>query len=75
MHDALAALGFAPRAEASRRRVRYELCNCPYRDAVAENQPVVCTLHRGMTQGLLDRLAPERRSPRSSRATPTPPAA
>jgi hypothetical protein len=26
---------------------------------VRENQPVVCTLHRGITRGLLDTIAPE----------------
>ena len=62
MQDALTALGFAPRGEATGADgLRYVLCNCPYRDAVAENQPVICTLHRGMTRGLLDRLAPQRR--------------
>ena len=34
------------------------LCNCPYRDAVRQNQPAVCTLHKGITTGLLDRLDP-----------------
>jgi predicted ArsR family transcriptional regulator len=60
MHATLAAMGFAParRSEPSG-ALTYELCNCPYRDAVRENQPVVCTLHRGITQGLLDVLAPE----------------
>jgi predicted ArsR family transcriptional regulator len=60
MHATLAAMGFAParRAEPAG-ALTYELCNCPYRDAVRENQPVVCTLHRGITQGLLDVLAPE----------------
>ena len=37
------------------------LTNCPYRDAVAENPAVVCSLHRGITSGLLDRLATRRR--------------
>ena len=37
----------------------YKLCNCPYRDAVRESRDVVCTLHRGMTRGLLDAIAPE----------------
>lgn len=60
MHATLAAMGFAParRAEPSG-ALTYELCNCPYRDAVRENQPVVCALHRGITRGLLDVLAPE----------------
>lgn len=60
MQDALAALGFAPRDESpGPQRLRYVLTNCPYRDAVAENAAVVCTLHRGITQGLLDRLDPK----------------
>jgi predicted ArsR family transcriptional regulator len=59
IHFMLASMGFAPtrRIEASG-ALTYELCNCPYRDAVRENQPVVCTLHRGITRGLLDALAP-----------------
>jgi predicted ArsR family transcriptional regulator len=62
MQDALTAMGFAPRVEPDGDDVvRYVLGNCPYRDAVAENQPGVCGLHRGITQGLLDRLAPGRR--------------
>jgi hypothetical protein len=32
-----------------------------YRDAVRENQPAVCTLHRGITRGLLDKLDPDAR--------------
>jgi predicted ArsR family transcriptional regulator len=62
MRDALAALGFAPREERpAPGRLCYSLGNCPYRDAVRENQAVVCALHRGITEGLLDRLAPEAR--------------
>jgi predicted ArsR family transcriptional regulator len=57
LHDSLAALGFAPECHpGDGPDVRYVLGNCPYRDAVAENQPVVCALHRGMTSGLLERL-------------------
>jgi predicted ArsR family transcriptional regulator len=60
MHAALASLGFQPRRKADRAgRLTYRLCNCPYREAVRENAEVVCTLHRGMTQGLLDKIAPE----------------
>ena len=36
----------------------WTLGNCPYRDAVRENQEVVCTLHRGLTRGLLDIIYP-----------------
>jgi predicted ArsR family transcriptional regulator len=57
LQDALTALGFAPkRHPINGGDVRYVLGNCPYRDAVAQNQPAVCTLHRGITQGMLDRL-------------------
>ena len=56
MREALAALGFKPKHRVDGDSARYVLGNCPYRDAVRENQPVVCTLHRGITTGLLDRL-------------------
>jgi len=62
MQDALTALGFAPRREQSApAQIRYVLRNCPYRGAVRENQPAVCTLHRGLTAGLLERIDPEAR--------------
>jgi predicted ArsR family transcriptional regulator len=60
MHATLASLGFQPEREVDRAgSLTYRLRNCPYRDAVRENQPVVCTLHRGITRGLLDAVAPE----------------
>jgi predicted ArsR family transcriptional regulator len=60
MHSTLAALGFQPTREVGEQgTLTYKLCNCPYRDAVRENQPVVCALHRGMTRGLLDAIAPD----------------
>jgi predicted ArsR family transcriptional regulator len=56
----LSALGFQPAVE-HRGAGRLTLClgNCPYRDAVRENQPAVCALHRGITRGLLDVLEPD----------------
>jgi predicted ArsR family transcriptional regulator len=61
-HGALVALGFQPRREvAGGGDVTFCLGNCPYRDAVRENQAVVCTLHRGITRGLLDVLEPRAR--------------
>lgn len=59
MRAALVALGFQPRAEPHPGRLTYRLGNCPYRDAVREGREVVCTLHRGITRGLLDGIAPE----------------
>jgi len=58
----LTALGFAPqRHPAPPGRVEFRLDNCPYREAARDNQPVVCALHRGLTRGLLDGLAPRAR--------------
>jgi predicted ArsR family transcriptional regulator len=60
MFSTLAALGFAPeRMDEPEDGLTYRLCNCPYRDAAHESQEVICGLHRGMTRGLLDELAPE----------------
>src|SRR5215216_1024521 len=60
MHAGLVSLGFQPRRELQPGAgLTYRLCNCPYRAAVRENQAVVCTLHRGITRGLLDTLAPD----------------
>jgi hypothetical protein len=39
--------------------VTYCLRNCPYRDAVRENPAAICALHKGITRGLLDVLAPQ----------------
>jgi predicted ArsR family transcriptional regulator len=55
----LTALGFQPQLEAGvEGELRCRLGNCPYRDAVRENAEVVCTLHRGITVGLLAELEP-----------------
>jgi predicted ArsR family transcriptional regulator len=60
LHAALASLGFQPRRKIDEAgSLTYELCNCPYRDAAHESRDVVCTLHHGMTRGLLDAIAPE----------------
>lgn len=59
MEATLSALGFQPTTQSGPPgRVTHRLGNCPYRAAVRENQPVICTLHRGMTRGLLDVLLP-----------------
>jgi predicted ArsR family transcriptional regulator len=58
--DVFAALGFHPHELAAPAgALSCRLDNCPYRDAVRENQDVVCTLHRGLTGGLLEVLAPD----------------
>jgi predicted ArsR family transcriptional regulator len=58
----LAALGFEPHADADDEgAVTIRLDNCPYSDVVAENQPAICTLHLGITRGLLEVLHPDAR--------------
>jgi len=60
MHRALATLGFRPARTIDRDgKLDYTLANCPYRDAVRENQPVTCALHRGLTRGLLASISPD----------------
>ena len=60
MRDVLGAMGFQPTSKVDRTRtLTYTLANCPYRDVVRENQPVVCALHRGLTRGLLDEMSPK----------------
>ena len=67
----LTALGFQPVAKPREDGVTYCLRNCPYRDAVRENQPAICALHKGITRGLLDVLAPRPSSQASCPTTPT----
>lgn len=55
----LTALGFQPTVEPREEGVTYCLRNCPYRDAVRENPAAICALHKGITRGLLDVLAPQ----------------
>jgi predicted ArsR family transcriptional regulator len=55
----LSALGFRPELNGSQDGVlACRLGNCPYRDAARERPQVVCTLHRGITLGLLDVIQP-----------------
>ena len=58
----LAALGFQPTLrDDSSDTMTFCLRNCPYRDAVRENQPLICALHKGITRGLIDVLKPTAR--------------
>lgn len=58
LRDALAALGFDPTLERTADGYLCRLGNCPYRDSVRVNQPVICSLHRGITAGVLDKVDP-----------------
>jgi predicted ArsR family transcriptional regulator len=55
----LTSLGFQPQVQdRTDKRVTIGLRNCPYQDAARENQALICTLHRGITRGVLDIRAP-----------------
>jgi predicted ArsR family transcriptional regulator len=57
--EAFSALGFQPALQADDRGgFNCSLGNCPYRDSAVENAELVCTLHRGLTAGLLEALEP-----------------
>lgn len=57
LFDTLTTLGFQPEREpAPDQHVTYRLRNCPYRQAVHERQPLVCALHRGLTNGLVEAI-------------------
>lgn len=56
------ALGFQPAIETDAgEELTCTLGNCPYRASVRANPAVVCALHKGITLGLLDELAPTAR--------------
>jgi predicted ArsR family transcriptional regulator len=58
----LSALGFQPQLDLDQGDVACcRLGNCPYKEAVRDNQAVVCTLHEGITAGLLERMTPDAR--------------
>ncbi len=59
LRDAFAALGFEPTLERGDGGFTCSLGNCPYKDSVRENPEIVCTLHRGITAGLLAELDPK----------------
>ncbi|HEY3946624.1 MAG TPA: helix-turn-helix domain-containing protein [Solirubrobacteraceae bacterium] len=62
MGRTLTALGFAPQSKLKRNGgVAFRLGSCPYREAVRESQAVVCALHRGLTEGILDVVEPSAR--------------
>lgn len=54
----VAALGFQPALERGQDGFSCRLENCPYRDSARESAEVVCTLHRGITAGILAEVDP-----------------
>jgi predicted ArsR family transcriptional regulator len=53
LDDSLRAMGFWPRREQDGSTTRFTLCNCPYRDVAESNIEVICTLHLGIAEGIV----------------------
>ncbi len=60
---AMAAQGFAPQVTSGGPQTEFVLRHCPFASAAEANPRIVCDLHRGMLEGLTERL-PEVTSPR-----------
>ena len=53
LDDSLRAMGFWPRREQKGETTCFTLCNCPYRDVAESNIEVICTLHLGIAEGIV----------------------
>ena len=59
LQEAMAAAGFDPRfRRQGRKAVEVNLRMCPFRDLLDEHRDLVCTLHRGLVEGMLAGLKP-----------------
>jgi predicted ArsR family transcriptional regulator len=59
LRDALAEAGFDPRfRRRGNRSVEIALRGCPFRDLLDEHRELVCTVHRGLLEGMLEGSRP-----------------
>jgi predicted ArsR family transcriptional regulator len=59
LREALAEAGFDPRfRRKGTRTVEIALRACPFRDLLEEHQELVCTVHRGLLEGMLEGSRP-----------------
>lgn len=60
LQEAMARAGFEPRfrREAGNASVEVTLRDCPFRDLADDHRELVCTLHRGLVEGMLGGLKP-----------------
>jgi predicted ArsR family transcriptional regulator len=59
LRDALAEAGFDPRfRRRGNRSVEIALRGCPFRDLLEEHRELVCTVHRGLLEGMLEGSRP-----------------
>lgn len=55
--EILDSMGFEPAAHPARRPTQVRIYNCPFRDVARVHQDVVCALHMGLMQGMLEGAA------------------
>jgi predicted ArsR family transcriptional regulator len=58
LQDAMARAGFEPRFRRAGRAVEVTLRACPFRDLTQDYRDLVCSLHRGLLEGMLGGLKP-----------------
>ena len=59
LQEAMAEAGFEPRfRRQGTKAVEVTLRSCPFRELVDEHRELVCTLHRGLVEGMLGSLRP-----------------
>ena len=60
LQEAMARAGFQPRfrREAGNSTVEVTLRDCPFRDLADDHRDLVCTLHRGLVEGMVGGLKP-----------------
>jgi predicted ArsR family transcriptional regulator len=58
LQDAMARAGFEPRFRRAGRSVEVTLRACPFRDLTDDYRDLVCSLHRGLLEGMLGGLKP-----------------
>ena len=59
LQDAMARAGFDPRfRKRGSKSVEVSLRDCPFRDLADEHRDLVCTLHRGLLEGIVAGLQP-----------------
>jgi predicted ArsR family transcriptional regulator len=58
LQEAMARAGFEPRFRRSGSAVEVSLRDCPFRDLADDYRDLVCSLHRGLVEGMLSGLKP-----------------
>jgi predicted ArsR family transcriptional regulator len=58
LQDAMARAGFEPRFRRAGTSVEVSLRHCPFRELADDHRELVCSLHRGLVEGMLGGLKP-----------------